>query len=194
MSYERIYEIARQGIKVVIGLSIVATFIANVFPQGELYISEKHEFSDISESRIFSDVTDTSASDSDPEPPASSAATASAASDVPAEEKTPQTAAESSPQAAETTVKIASESAFSAPEEPKAESSAPAVTSVSGLININTATSEQLKTLNGIGDVKAQAIIDYRTEHGGFSSVDELINVKGIGEKTLEKIRAGVTV
>ena len=62
------------------------------------------------------------------------------------------------------------------------------------LINVNTATAEELMMLNGIGEVKAQAIIDYREEHGRFSNVDELINVKGIGEKTLEKIRSSVTV
>lgn len=66
--------------------------------------------------------------------------------------------------------------------------------SVSGLININTAAAYELQRLNGIGEVKARAIIDYREQNGGFSSVDELINVKGIGEKTLEKIRADITV
>lgn len=63
-----------------------------------------------------------------------------------------------------------------------------------GLININTASAELLTELNGIGEVKATAIVEYRRAHGGFTSVDELINVKGIGEKTLEKIRSSVTV
>lgn len=63
-----------------------------------------------------------------------------------------------------------------------------------GPVNINTASVEQLMTLNGIGDVKAKAIVNYRNENGSFSSVDELLNVSGIGEKTLEKIRAYITV
>ena len=64
----------------------------------------------------------------------------------------------------------------------------------SGLININTATAAQLTEISGIGEVKAAAILEYRSTHGDFSSVDELLNVSGIGEKTLENIRAFVTV
>lgn len=62
------------------------------------------------------------------------------------------------------------------------------------LININTATKEELTALNGIGDAKAQAIIDYRNENGYFSSIDELLNVSGIGEKTFEKNKDLITV
>jgi competence protein ComEA len=56
-------------------------------------------------------------------------------------------------------------------------------------ININTADLAQLETLNGIGPTKAQAIIQYRKEHGSFKSVNELDNVKGIGLKTVQKIK-----
>ena len=57
------------------------------------------------------------------------------------------------------------------------------------LLNINTATVEELQTLPNIGEATAQRIIDYRTQHGNFASVDALQNVKGIGPKTLEKLR-----
>jgi len=55
------------------------------------------------------------------------------------------------------------------------------------IVNINSANKEELKTLTGIGDAKADAIINYREENGGFKSVEELTKVNGIGEKTLEK-------
>ena len=57
------------------------------------------------------------------------------------------------------------------------------------LLNINTATVEELQTLPNIGEATAQRIIDYRTQHGNFASVDAVQNVKGIGAKTLEKLR-----
>ncbi len=58
-----------------------------------------------------------------------------------------------------------------------------------GKISINTATEAELSQLDGIGSVKAKAIVDYRTKHGGFKSLDELMNVSGIGEKTFDKIK-----
>lgn len=60
-------------------------------------------------------------------------------------------------------------------------------------ININTASQAELVELTGIGDVIAQRIIDYREQHP-FTTVDELLQVKGIGEVTLAKIRAQITV
>ncbi len=61
-------------------------------------------------------------------------------------------------------------------------------------ININTAGKEQLMELPGIGEVKAEAIIAYRESSGGFRAVEELLNVKGIGEKTLEKLRPLISI
>ena len=63
-----------------------------------------------------------------------------------------------------------------------------------GAVNINTATKEQLDSLKGIGPTKAQAIIDYRTKHGPFKSVDDLEKVPGIGPATMKDIRKDITV
>ena len=63
-----------------------------------------------------------------------------------------------------------------------------------GKINLNTATSEELQTISGIGAKRAEDIIAYRESHGGFQSVDDLKNVSGIGDKTLDKIRESLYV
>jgi competence protein ComEA len=63
-----------------------------------------------------------------------------------------------------------------------------------GLINLNTATAEQLDSLPGIGPVLAQRILDWRTEHGRFVSVDQLRQVSGVGEAKFADIRGLVTV
>ncbi|KFZ43763.1 competence protein ComEA [Anoxybacillus flavithermus] len=63
-----------------------------------------------------------------------------------------------------------------------------------GKVNINTATAEQLQTLQGIGPAKASAIIAYREEHGPFQKVEDLLNVSGIGPKSLEKIKEQIVV
>lgn len=62
------------------------------------------------------------------------------------------------------------------------------------LININTASVEELTTLTGIGDVKAEAIIKYRNEVGKFKTKEEILNVDGIGESLFEKIKGDITV
>lgn len=61
-------------------------------------------------------------------------------------------------------------------------------------VNLNTATKEELVALSGIGPAKAQAILDYRTQHGGFKSVDELKDVKGIGARRFDKLKSELTV
>ncbi|HVO90666.1 MAG TPA: helix-hairpin-helix domain-containing protein [Casimicrobiaceae bacterium] len=62
------------------------------------------------------------------------------------------------------------------------------------VVNLNSATKDELIALPGIGPAKAQAIIDYRSQHGGFKSVEELKDVKGIGAKRFEKLKAELTV
>jgi competence protein ComEA len=61
-------------------------------------------------------------------------------------------------------------------------------------VNLNTATLDQLESLPGIGPALGQRILDYRQLHGPFASVDELVNVSGIGEKRMEDLRPLVTV
>jgi competence protein ComEA len=63
-----------------------------------------------------------------------------------------------------------------------------------GLVNINRANLTELQTLQGVGAVRAQAIIDFRETYGNFASVEELINISGIGEATMNNLRERVTV
>lgn len=62
------------------------------------------------------------------------------------------------------------------------------------LININTASAEELMSLNGIGEKKAMTIVEYRETNGPFNSIEELTNVSGIGEKTFEKLKENICV
>ncbi|HLQ97787.1 MAG TPA: helix-hairpin-helix domain-containing protein [Candidatus Dormibacteraeota bacterium] len=66
--------------------------------------------------------------------------------------------------------------------------------SSSDKVRMNYATQEEVETLSGIGPSKAQAIIQYREEHGLFKSVEDLLNISGIGEKTLEKIKDDIQI
>lgn len=66
--------------------------------------------------------------------------------------------------------------------------------SSSGKININKASMTELQSLPGIGEVKAQSIIDYRESIGSFKSVDDLTNITGIGSKTVDKLRDVVDI
>ncbi len=64
----------------------------------------------------------------------------------------------------------------------------------SAIVDLNTSSRTHLESVAGIGPGKAKAIIEYRTEHGPFKTIDELENVSGFGKKTIEKIRSKLTV
>lgn len=67
-------------------------------------------------------------------------------------------------------------------------------TAEDGIININTASLEELQKINGVGEVKAKSIINYREKNGGFKSIDEMKNIEGIGDKTFEKMKDQITI
>jgi len=66
--------------------------------------------------------------------------------------------------------------------------------SAGSMVNLNSATEEELETLPGVGPVTAQKILDWRRAHGRFSAVDELLEVSGIGDKTLARLAPYLTL
>ncbi len=62
------------------------------------------------------------------------------------------------------------------------------------LVNLNSATQAELEKLPGVGPAMAKQIIDYRQKNGGFKKIEELMNVKGIGEKSFLKLKALITI
>ncbi|MGG2086321.1 helix-hairpin-helix domain-containing protein [Priestia aryabhattai] len=80
------------------------------------------------------------------------------------------------------------------PSSPVSSISSSGTSNNQPLVNINTANTDELQTLNGIGPSKASAIVSYREENGLFQKVEDLGQVSGIGEKSLEKIKAQITV
>lgn len=75
-----------------------------------------------------------------------------------------------------------------------AASGAPAALAETAPVNLNTASAEELQTLDGVGPATAADILGYRSQHGGFRSVEDLDQVPGIGPKTMEALRDKVVV
>ena len=76
----------------------------------------------------------------------------------------------------------------------KSEPPAPKATAATTVVNLNTASAAQLEALPGIGAKTAALILEYRKKNGSFKKVEELMNVKGIGEKSFLKLKNRVTV
>jgi len=78
---------------------------------------------------------------------------------------------------------------------PLALAAAPlAATALSGVVNVNTASAEELSLLPGVGPSRARAIIELRQQRGGFKRVEDLLEVKGIGESSLAKLKPYLAV
>ena len=75
-----------------------------------------------------------------------------------------------------------------------AQAAQPEAPSISGVVNLNTATPEELQLLPGVGKLRAVAIIAKRKQQGGFQDVDDLLEVKGIGQAMLKRMRPHVTL
>jgi competence protein ComEA len=79
-------------------------------------------------------------------------------------------------------------------QAPKSASSAKARATAANPVNLNSASAAQLQTLPGVGASAAQRIVEYRQKNGNFKKIEELMNVKGIGEKSFLKLKPLITV
>ena len=73
-----------------------------------------------------------------------------------------------------------------------AASAAPEARQLQGVVNVNTASVEELQLLPGVGEARARAIVDLRKQRGGLKSLEDLRSVKGIGDASLERLRPHV--
>lgn len=86
------------------------------------------------------------------------------------------------------------QSAYAAEKAATENVAKPVSATTAAMVNVNTATVDQLTTIKGLGPKKAQAIVDYRKDNGAFKSVDDLKKVPGISEKLFASIKPQVTV
>ena len=92
------------------------------------------------------------------------------------------------------TNKIPNDASISDNNKPASKDNSSTQTSNKTLVNINTATIQELTTLSGVGEAKAQDIIEYRSTNGNFKTVEDIKNVSGIGENLFAKIKDYITV